>query len=99
MEHCPTCNLQYKRNNIYNHDLTITHRAAKNQYYCQQCEKVLNLAERRFHLQSNEQKNRKRMWYCDACKKDININSKYSHIKSAAHIQNEVISRTNNNLR
>ena len=38
------------------------------------------------------------MWYCEACKKDINNNSKSSHIKSAAHIENEVISRINNNL-
>ena len=38
------------------------------------------------------------MWYCDICKKDININTKSSHIKSATHIENEVISRINNNL-
>ena len=38
------------------------------------------------------------MWYCEACKKDININTKPSHIKSAAHIENEVVSRINNNL-
>ena len=38
------------------------------------------------------------MCYCEACKKDININTKSSHIKSAAHIENEVISRINNNL-
>ena len=30
MEHCPTCNLQYKRINIYNHELTNTHLAANN---------------------------------------------------------------------
>ena len=36
MEHCPTCNLQYKRNNKDNHELTNTHLAANNQYYCQQ---------------------------------------------------------------
>ena len=39
MEHCPTCNLQYKRKNKYNHELTNTHLAANNQYYCQQCKK------------------------------------------------------------
>ena len=38
------------------------------------------------------------MWFCEVCKKDIKINTKSSHIKSAAHIQNEVISRINNNL-
>ena len=38
------------------------------------------------------------MWYCEARKKDININTKFSLIKSAAHIENEVISRINNNL-
>ena len=40
----------------------------------------------------------KKTWYCEVCKKDININTKSSHIKSAAHIENEVISRINNNL-
>ena len=98
MEHCPTCNSQYKRNNKYNHELTNTHLAANNQYYCQQCKQILNIADKRLHLQSNELKNSKRMWYCDVCKKDININTKSAHIKSAAHIENEVISRINNNL-
>ena len=99
MEHCPTCNSQYKRNNKYNHELTNTHLATNKQYYCQQCKKILNIADETFHLQSNEHKNRKkRMWYCEACKKDININTKPSHIKSATHIENEVISRINNNL-
>ena len=98
MEHCPTGNLQYKRCNIYKHELTNTNLAANNQYYCQQCKKVINLADKRFHLQSNEHKNSKRIWYCELCKKDININTKSSHIKSATHIENEVISRINNNL-
>ena len=98
MENCPTCNLQYKRNIKYNHELTNRHRAAINQYYCQQCKQIINLADKRLHLQSDEHKNAKRMWYCDVCKKDININTKSSHIKSATHIENEVISRKNNNL-
>ena len=38
------------------------------------------------------------MWYCEACKKDININTKSSQIKSAEHIENEVISKINDNL-
>ena len=38
------------------------------------------------------------MWHCEACKKDININTKSSLIKSAAHKENEVICRINNNL-
>ena len=38
------------------------------------------------------------MWYCVSCKNNININTKSSHIKSAALIENEVISRINNNL-
>ena len=69
MEHCPTCNLQYKRNIKYNHELTNTILAANNQYYCQQGKRILNLADKRFHLHSNERKNIKRMWYCEACKK------------------------------
>ena len=98
MEHCPTCNLQYKRNNKNNHELTNTHLAATNQYYCQQCKRISSLTDKSFHLQSNEHKNSKRMWYCEVCKKDININTKSSHIKSATHIENEVTSRKNNNL-
>ena len=39
------------------------------------------------------------MWYWEACKKDTNIKTKSSHIKSAAHLENEVTSRINNNLR
>ena len=87
MEHCATCNLQYKRKNKDNHDLTNTHFAANNQYYCQQYKKLLSLADKRFHLQPNEHKNSKNMWYCEACRKDININTKSSHIKSAAHVE------------
>ena len=98
MEHCPTCNLHNKRNNKCNHELTNTHLAANNQYYCQKCKRILGLADKKFHLQSNEHKNSKRMWYCEVCKKDININTESSHIKSAAHIENEVISRTNYNF-
>ena len=41
MEHCPTCNLQYKRNKKYNHEGTNTQLAANNQYHCQQCKKNL----------------------------------------------------------
>ena len=98
MEHCATCNLQYKRSNKYNLELTNTHLAATNHYYCQQCKRILNLADKKIHLQSNERKNSKIMWYCEACKKDININTKSSHIKSAAYIENEVISRINKNI-
>ena len=55
-------------------------------------------ADKRFHLQSNQDKISRRMWYCEACKKDINIKTKASHFKSAAHIENEFFSRINNNL-
>ena len=58
----------------------------------------INLADERLHLQSDEHKNSKRMWYCELCKKNINNNTKSSHIKSATHIENDVISRINNNL-
>ena len=90
------CNI--KRNNKYNHELNNTHLAANNQYYCQHCNRILNLADKRFHLQSKEHKNNKRKCYCEVFKKDIKINTKSSHIKSAAHIENEVISRINNNF-
>ena len=56
MEHCPTCNLQYKRNNKFNHELTNTHLAASNHYYCQQRKRVVKIADKIFHLQSNEHK-------------------------------------------
>ena len=98
MEHCPACNLQYKRNNKYNHELANTHLAANNQCFSHQCKKMLTLANKSFHLRSNEQNNNKRMWLCEACKKDKNINTKSSHIKSTPHLENEVLSRINNNL-
>ena len=41
MEPCPTCNLQYKQNYKYNHELINIHLAAKKQYYCQQCKKSI----------------------------------------------------------
>ena len=92
------CNLQDKRKNKYNHDLANTHLAANIQYFCQQCKKVINLADKRFHLQTNEHKNSKRMRYCEVCKKDTNIIIKTSLIKSASQIENDVTSRINNNL-
>ena len=68
MEHCQLCNLHHKRNSKLNHELTNTHLAANIQNHCQQCKRILNLADKRFHLQSNEHKINKRMWYCEACK-------------------------------
>ena len=44
MEHCTTCNLQYKRNDKKNHELTNTLLAANNQYCCQECQRTKNLA-------------------------------------------------------
>ena len=46
MERCPTCNLQYKRNNKYNHELVNTHLSAIDQCYCQQCKTRINLADK-----------------------------------------------------
>ena len=37
MERSPTCNLQSKRNNKYNQEITNTHLAQINQYHSQQC--------------------------------------------------------------
>ena len=54
MERCPTCNLQNKWNNIYNQELTNAHLPANNYYCCQQCRRILNLADKRSHLQSKE---------------------------------------------
>ena len=99
MERCPTCNLQYKRKNKYNHDLTNTHLAADNQNFCQQCKRLPNLPDKRFHLQSNEHEKFRRMWYCETCKLDDDFITKSSHIQSAALIENEVFSRINNSLR
>ena len=58
-EHCPSCNLQYKRYDKYNHELTNTHLEANNQYYCHQVKRILNLADETFHSQSGEHKNSK----------------------------------------
>ena len=56
METCPFCNLQYKRKDEHNHALTNAHFAANIEYKCQQGKGMKNLADKRFHLQSNEQK-------------------------------------------
>ena len=39
MDSFPTCTLRYTRNIKYNHELSNTYLAVKNQNYCQQCEK------------------------------------------------------------
>ena len=59
MDSCAICNFQNKRNNNYNHELTNIHLAANNQYYCQQCKRIITLADKISHLQSNEHKNKK----------------------------------------
>ena len=53
MESCPIGILQYNRPNNYDHEITNTHLAANNQYYCKQCRKRINLADEKSHLQSN----------------------------------------------
>ena len=57
MEHCPTCNLQYERNNRHTYEVTNTDTAANTQYQCQHCKKILNLADKRYHLQSDAHEN------------------------------------------
>ena len=54
MESCPTFKLQYKRNDKYNHKITKTNLAANNQNYSQQCERIKNLPDKSFQLQTNE---------------------------------------------
>ena len=44
METCPTCSLEYERNIKQNHGSTSKRLAANNQYYCQQCNRFMNLA-------------------------------------------------------
>ena len=38
------------------------------------------------------------MWYCETCKTDLNINIESFRTKPPAHIENEVISRINNDI-
>ena len=49
-------NLQFKRNNECNCELNNTHLAANNQYFCQQCNRILSLPDKRSILQSDEHK-------------------------------------------
>ena len=56
MERCSTCHLQNKHDNKYNHDLINTNFAAESQHYCQQRKKVINLTDKRSHLQTNAKK-------------------------------------------
>ena len=99
MESCPTCNLKYIGNYKYNHELTNTDLAAINQYYCQQCARIINRANERFNLPSDEHKiNFIKMWFCEPCQKDIDRNTKFSHIKLETHTESENFSRINFNL-
>ena len=68
METCPTSNSQYKRTNKVNHELTSTHLAPNIQYYRQQCERKINLANKRSPF-TTQRKNNKKMWYCETGKK------------------------------
>ena len=54
MERCPLCNLQYKRNNKYSHEVTNTNCVAKKPILCEQCKIIINLADKRSHLQPIE---------------------------------------------
>ena len=85
MESRPNCNLQYNRNSKKTHERANTHLSANNQYYSQHCERILSLADKKFHLQSNEPKNNIKIFCCEVCKKDINFNTKSSHIKYDPH--------------
>ena len=60
MEICPTSILVYERSIIYNHELRNTHLPGNNQWYCQQNKFMINLTDKRSHLQSNENKNKKK---------------------------------------
>ena len=98
METCPTCNLQYQRENKSNHALTITVLAAISQYFSRKCKKkIINLADKSCHLQSDEHKIKK-SWYFEVSYRDKNIIPKFSTNKSTTHEEKEVISRINNNL-
>ena len=96
METCPNCNLQYKRNNKYNHGLPNIHPTANNKYDCQQYKGIVHLGDKRSHLQSNEHENNKKMWFFETSKKDIyTLNLPILNLQ---HIENEVVSRINNNF-
>ena len=56
METRPICILHYKQNNKNNHQLTNKHLAANSQHHCQHCQRILTLANKNTHLQSDEHK-------------------------------------------
>ena len=66
MDTCRFCNLQYKRIIKYNHELNDTHLAANYQYFCEQGKRILNLADKKFHLPYNDYK---KFFYCKVRKK------------------------------
>ena len=53
---CTTCDFKYKMSEEYNHKLTNKHLAAGRKYYCQQCKKIINLADQKDNLESEEHK-------------------------------------------
>ena len=56
MERCTTSKLQYQRNNKKNHEVANTHLPANNQYFCEKRKGIINIADERSHLKSNQHK-------------------------------------------
>ena len=57
---CTTCGITYKKGNEYNHNRTNHHLKITNQYFCQQCKVIINLDDKKLHLESDEHKNNKK---------------------------------------
>ena len=95
---CSSCILHYERKNNYNHQLNNTQVAANNHYYCQQCKRMINLVDKRSHIQSDQLKNNKEMCFCQVCRKHTNNNIKPSYIKSDTQKRNEINSIIINNV-
>ena len=58
---------------------TKTHLGMINQYFCQHCEHLINLAN----------KDNRRTWHCNLCDKNLKLYSKTGHIISYFHQRRE----------
>ena len=51
----------------------------------------MNLDGKKFHLQSDEHKNKKKMWHCDFCGIDMSLRAKSNHLKKISHVEKSSI--------
>ena len=72
--------------NEFNRILISRQSAAIRKYHCEQCRHLLNIADKKDHLESDDHKKKRKKSYCETYENDMKIQPKSSHIKSTAPI-------------